>query len=775
MAESGEYMAPRNVSEKASEAFKESLMARFHSIVAAYEWFDTQFHGQVNYGEFEKTLSFWPRRKLDRMEVREYFTALDPSGRGTLSLSEFLNEAVKRLGPPETFGEPKALNRPVPSSTVTELSPARRALRAAALLAFRNGRFEDAMVSAMQALGLVSLSGIETRVGTNPVNLVELLLLCRTFLTQKKDLHIGDQILTLVTRIVPPDTPPSSFPSHVKITLLSTLGDLCEGYARRDLAGPYYVEYLHSVETEFGSDSLAFGDALTIVGSFFLKSNTTIERAIDATELAKDIREKHLPHAHVRLGDAWMNYGIALKRGKRFEASIDALEKSLGIRETVFGTPSLPVGDVLFSLGACYMQWAAGTQNFPTESILAKSVDAFERCKGIRIELLGHRHEETLAVAEALAKVRLALGPGNDKLKVTQPVDLHAKRSVETLPRQITPPVVPRQVTPPVVPRQATPAASEIWSATPSIQVSPAPVVTGPVDDTFEESENTVEDEPHSALSPQPVEPFPLFADYISQYGHSECVAAVIRGDPQLFPEVDIDIEPELPDTLPDSFRTGAELAYLRRVGQMERQTESDRELLEIFFANLKSAQGELRTVFSLLNSIHSKLSGNPAPLDLSSFPLFIRSSTNDSSNLIEYFAPMLREQHREMHDSVMTSLESISRANELSIRAFLLGLQAEFRSVSFIQSEFTERVSTPASDDETPTANLDREAVRLRPAAADLISKLSTRIKVFAEGISVLVELFEIPQEQIIDRVDEAMDALTEFYQLMKENGYDN
>ena len=53
--------------------------------------------------------------------------------------------------------------------------------------------------------------------------------------------------------------------------------------------------------------------------------------------------------------------------------------------------------------------------------------------------------------------------------------------------------------------------------------------------------------------------------------------------------------------------------------------------------------------------------------------------------------------------------------------------------------------------------------------------NRVENRIKVIAEGMSVLVEAFGIPKTKIVDQIDEAIDRFDEFWNLLSENVADD
>ncbi len=74
--------------ERGTQTFQQSLLARFGSIIGAYEWFDSNTNGQVDIHEFERTLQ--AGGVSNPRIVKEMFSALDRTGAGRISISKFL-------------------------------------------------------------------------------------------------------------------------------------------------------------------------------------------------------------------------------------------------------------------------------------------------------------------------------------------------------------------------------------------------------------------------------------------------------------------------------------------------------------------------------------------------------------------------------------------------------------------------------------------------------------------------------------------------------------
>lgn len=400
--------------DRASDLLKQGLMARFGSIVGAYEWFDLQAEGNISFSEFEKSLM--PLGIVDAVVARELFTVLDRSGTGKISLSEFLADAVKKLNPRDldlsclgttsSKGEAEAPEKPVGPTDPGKLPPGRRALRAASILAFRSGRYDDAIVSSLQALGITSSSLKAFRtIESHPDNLVELLLLARA-MALTNQMSKGEPLLELITSILLPVAETPQFPAHVTATLLCAAGDIADQYGKKEKAQIFYQAYMDLVQRVFGAESLVLGDALTIVAGFFLK-HSEVTKAMDLASLAKDIREKNLTPPHARLADSLSNYATVLKVSKQFSSAISMFKDAAEQRVKLFGPSSIPVADAFFSIGSCFL--SLGKLN------RADSIDEGHKylsgAHAVRLKLLGPSHADSLAAADALRQISLLKNP----------------------------------------------------------------------------------------------------------------------------------------------------------------------------------------------------------------------------------------------------------------------------------------------------------------------------------------------------------------------------
>ena len=378
--------------ERATQTFQKSLLARFGSIIGAYEWFDTNTSGFLDIHEFERTLIAGGVNNTSI--IKEMFSALDRSGSGRISISTFLAESVKKLNvqPLEEMHPPKppveTKKQELPSDPAT-LPPGRRALRAAAILAFRNGRYDDAIVSALQALGITSPgSRWVSSVSKHPDNIVELMLLSRVFAATKQ-LQRGEPFVRLLSEIFTPST--DIYPAHVQATLLCSVGEILDLYNLGNIGFEYFKKYLEMSQRMYGPNSLVFGDALTIVSAFHYRRGAHSD-AIKAASEALEIRSKNLRPPHARLADSFINRGIITKSLGRYEEAINDLKEGAEQRVKLFGTNSIPVADVFHLLGTC------GDRFKEARRYLSAS-------HAVRLKLLGPTHRDTLIVAELLSRL----------------------------------------------------------------------------------------------------------------------------------------------------------------------------------------------------------------------------------------------------------------------------------------------------------------------------------------------------------------------------------
>ena len=138
----------------------------------------------------------------------------------------------------------------------------------------------------------------------------------------------------------------------------------------------------------------------------------------------------------------------------------------------------------------------------------------------------------------------------------------------------------------------------------------------------------------------------------------------------------------------------------------------------------------------------------------------------------MEYFANVLLKEKPEVVDNVLDHLAGIESVVQIDMRDFLRGLQCEFKSIKTISDQF-DALQLPHVSDVSVDANIVREAIQMskKGHVNEIRNKIEKRIKVIAEGMSVLVEAFRIPQEKIVDKIDDAIDRFDEFWNLLSQN----
>jgi hypothetical protein len=214
-------------------------------------------------------------------------------------------------------------------------------------------------------------------------------------------------------------------------------------------------------------------------------------------------------------------------------------------------------------------------------------------------------------------------------------------------------------------------------------------------------------------------------------------------------------------------------LVYIKRMQELEQPADyNDQLMLEKFFKTMKKNQESVRYVFSVMNTINRNLNGLTSPyLTLDTFSRFIHSQT-DNIGFMEYFANVLLKEKPDVVDIILDDLEDIQQVVDIDLRDFLGGLQNEFKSVKKISDDF-ELLQLPHVSDVSVDASIVREAIQMakKGTVHELKLRVEKRVKVIAEGMAVLVEAFRIPQDKIIDQIDDAVDRFDEFYNLLAQH----
>ena len=714
--------------DKASEIFKECLMSRFGSIVGAYEWFDINRNGTVDYSEFQKMVVA-ANSSMDLMYVRELFAALDRNGDGKLSLSEFLNDAVQRLRTPSST---KIENSATPSPVVSvQLSPARRALRTAALLAFRNGRYNDAIVAAQQALGITSASLKSSLIAAHPDNLVEVLLLCRAFAVSNP--MKGEPLLELLQTILPPDQP-TTFPAHVEATLLCSIAEIFDSYNKSPTAALYYQQYLRRLSDHFTTDSLVFSDGLTLASAFYLRSGQ-VEEAVEATRRAKEIRSAQLPAPHARVADALNNFGIALKMHAQLEKAIPAFAAAWEMRVALFGAVSVPAADSEFSLGSCHLALHYVSVGGGHDS---RAVLHLTSAHAVRLKLLGPSHPDSLIAAETLRQAVQAKA-SNKNLPPPQGTLLNATLEENAVMHA----VVAEEL-------NLNPNDAETESETASDMVAEEPVTQMRKSAHF--FDGTVVFPPGS-----------VFADALARQGQEGFLESLRLMDAKglLSGKPDFDLAPSLPRGGAPWISLALKLVFAKRLLEEPALLTHDEELVETLFKSIKKSETSLGVIFGILNTINSKINQQrSAPLNIDSFSIFVNSRTPNVS-LVQYFVDTLSAEKPELVDDFLYDLSVLPEANEVDVAAHIFQAETRLRSLALVVASLKE-AGDPKEAAVLEQGRLMKDELESRMALE------KSKLKDMAEGIAVVCELFDLPSDQVGKQINTALDLLLEFYQLV-------
>jgi len=267
-----------------------------------------------------------------------------------------------------------------------------------------------------------------------------------------------------------------------------------------------------------------------------------------------------------------------------------------------------------------------------------------------------------------------------------------------------------------------------------------------------------------------------LFGEYLAKQGFDEFRRALSELDINMLHYTDFDISTSFPRNVPAGSPavTAMQLVYLKRMQSIELEDEgnsqSDPMMLERFFKKIKQHQSSVKYVFTVLNSIHREIAvGNNTILTLESFSSFINSET-ENVHFMDYFTNVLLQEKPDVIDVILDELMEIKTVVEINLEDFLRCLQCEFKSIQKILYDINQ-IDKPNIADVSAEANILREAIRLRKQGdiQRLRDRLELRIKYIAEGMSVLVDGFKITQDEIVEKIDLAVDRFEEFWSLLK------
>lgn len=814
--------------DRASELLKQGLMSRFGSIVGAYEWFDVQMEGNISFAEFEKSLM--TVGVVNTVIVREMFTVLDRGGSGKISLSEFLSDAVKKLHPrgldislgqqhPDVEREEGTNKGKVCAPTDPgKLPPGRRALRSASILAFRNGRYDDAIVSSLQALGITSPSvKAYSTIQRHPDNLVELLLIARAMVLTNQ-VSKGEPLLDLISSILLPVS--DTFPAHVTATLLCAAADICDQYQRKEMAQKFYQEYVDLVKDVFGSESLVLGDALTIAAGFFLK-HSELQKAMDLAILAKEIREKNLTAPHARLADALSNFATVLKLNKEEIRAIPIFKEAAEQRLALFGPNSLQVADSFFALGSCFLALCKKKpQIFEENENMEQGHKYLSGCHSIRLKLLGPSHVDSLAAADALRQLNNVRNPIIEKRRKTISEIMVSSPHETSMSSELS---VPQEPEAPVFhemaehdpigrPRLSKSFAFEhneasenasIKSFIDSIKEEETHVIKNNlalVSETEMESPKSVvsdaasqkskgsffanlfhkrsQDEdliPNSPLAAEEANrkelekvventKFPIspFSESFSQLEPCAVLKNLLNLEPNLIHSLNFLINDSFPFRAPNWLTMAMRGVYFRRALAEETEPESKGTKIQTFLTDLKAQEKNLKLIFKLLNSINKTISaqtGNrkTTELNLNTFTVFINSRTQNVA-LLDYFVETLQKQNPGVVEQIIPGLQSIEEVHDVDFAAYAVHLGFVTKSLLQIEKGLVANKRDTAG---TSVESLTVIAVlKMKSEIKQVRMQLEERTKILTIGTHLLLELFKAKGP-----VDPAVDCLDELY----------
>ncbi|KAF4721589.1 hypothetical protein FOZ62_004407, partial [Perkinsus olseni] len=336
----------------------------------------------------------------------ELFGVMDSAGSGEIDLAALMQSywEVEFRGAAHHTSPVTNERRNSVSGGRSNSGSLRRSHRTAAVLAFRNARYDDAIVNAKQALR--DATGAANSAGDA---LVELLLLSRAYAASSQhDLGAGFvDTLMLAYPVVEGEKTATvaNLPLHVRASLECNIAEICEMYGKHLEAEAYYQKYITTVTRGFGAESLAAGDAFNLVACFQLKrsseSGSSGEHLSDALVLARKclaIREKLLPYPSLHVADSHCNVALLARHLQDPGLAVKHLHKALAIREALFGFDSLPVADVKYSLGLAL----CALQQPPSQSALGFLTAA----QAIRIRELGPKHTDSVLATEAVERAK---------------------------------------------------------------------------------------------------------------------------------------------------------------------------------------------------------------------------------------------------------------------------------------------------------------------------------------------------------------------------------
>ena len=386
-----------NLHSRALIALQTGLLRRFGTLRDAYRWYDLNQKGQMSLKEFEKSLEAAGfKASNESVSVSELFAALDDTGSGGIDVGRLFHASVRH----NVLESDSPISLPPPASQAD-----RKAVRTAAILAFRNGNYQEAIALSEKVLSMSTPSN---------ENLPDFLLLARAMLLTGET-EKGRKFADLCVSILDDQTRPISdlHTPQIVSTLIWTIAETVNSYGMVSVGDKIAEDFLCHTRRHFGEDSLVTGDAYTIAASHSFRNND-FDTAVKHSEIAKKIREKHLPYPHARIADAFCNFALVLKSVGRSSEAVQHYKAALAQREKLFGPSNLLVADIQFSLGQLLIS---------SQEEADRGVNLLKTCQQIRNKLLGPIHPDTIAVNEAISLVHIDSRKVNKVEISTNPVE----------------------------------------------------------------------------------------------------------------------------------------------------------------------------------------------------------------------------------------------------------------------------------------------------------------------------------------------------------------
>lgn len=285
-------------------------------------------------------------------------------------------------------------------------------MRAAALLAFQEGRHKDSLDAAVGACELAlgadassvganedSLSGNALKNDAN--TLVEMLLIVRcAFITEDFALGLSflETLTTMVDHVTGVGRPMPLFQSCAAATLLCVTAELCALYSHEERSIAYGHAYLSMVRLAHGEGSPAVGDAHGFLTGLFVR-HARFEAAVQHAGALLKIRQRCAGgNVEKSVADAHWNVGVIRYQLAQKQTALESFQTAREIYTRLYGE----------GLATSVIDIATSTL-YHTLGEHQKASLALRQAVRSRQRTLGFAHVETrhawklLAVAEAKA------------------------------------------------------------------------------------------------------------------------------------------------------------------------------------------------------------------------------------------------------------------------------------------------------------------------------------------------------------------------------------